>query len=668
MNYLGFDIPLKKASLQSAIRLWVCLLTLGGAALTSARADELFREFYVSPAGDDANPGTLAKPFRTLGHTRDVVRTVNQPIEGNIIVWLRGGTYPLAAPIEFGAADSGVGGHQIVYAAYAQEVPVLSGGVLVTNWTREHGQVYSARLDWDGKLRGLFVNGVRAEMTQGTYKGQGAWGHFTVKGNEPWAETPGETLDGIQFDAVKLPVFANPADVELAQHRIFNSMVLCARDMVVESNHTIVKLQQPSGAIAATMAWGCNLKPTGDFIVRNAYELLSQPGEFYFNRSMHRLYYIARPGEDVPHATIVAPLSEGLVRIAGDSTSDRVKNLAFSGLTFAYDHWLLEKVGDSRGLVGVQSLGLYTRFRADGNWHKDHYDLCDLPQATVNVRNAENIRFERNRFTHLGSGVAVSLVNDVTDSAVTGNVFDDLSGNAVNLGHPTHYVIGGGPLFKPGVAGVCARDVVRDNWIRRVSLDFQQEEAISGFFTEAADISHNDIAGVPYGGIALGWWWGNAEIPASKVPKNNTIAFNRIVDTQQLLPKDGGALYVLGVQPGGRIEGNYIQSNTRLLYLDDGSADWTVTRNVLDPRDTRNIGKSHPGMWLHLWTTNIHDLTITDNFTTITNVLNKGVHCEPVRTRVENPLSAQAQTIVEATGLEPEYRDIAGAESGSQSK
>lgn len=48
-----------------------------------------------------------------------------------------------------------------------------------------------------------------------------------------------------------------------------------------------------------------------------------------------------------------------------------------------------------QSLQSQQSLGLYTRFRADGNWHKSHYDVCDLPQATVDVRNAENIRFER---------------------------------------------------------------------------------------------------------------------------------------------------------------------------------------------------------------------------------------------------------------------------------
>jgi hypothetical protein len=404
------------------------------------------------------------------------------------------------------------------------------------------------------------------------------------------------------------------------------------------------------------MAWHCNISPTNKFTLRNAYELLKHPGEFYFNRATHTLYYFSN-GDDMTRAEVTAPLSEGLLHISGASTNDRVKNLEFHGLTFSFDHWLLNEVGDSRGMVGVQSLGLYTRFRADGNWHRSHYNICDLPQATIELKNCQNIRFERNRFTHLDSGCGISLVNDVVDSAVVGNVFTDLSGNAVNIGHPQHYIIGDGPLFPSGIEGVCARDTIKDNWIRKVSLDFKQEEAISGFFTEAVEISHNDIEGAPYGGIALGWWWGNSEIPPSKVPKNNVIAFNRIVDTQQELPRDGGSIYVLGQQPGGRIESNYVVAPTRLLYPDDGSAYWTISDNVVDPRDMR-VPKRKDGLWLHVWTDRIHDLKIDNNYTTITNALNRGTNCLPAKTHVGFPFPPEAKKIAEEAGLEPAYKEI----------
>ena len=218
-------------------------------------------------------------------------------------------------------------------------------------------------------------------MTQREVRGQGSWGEYMAAGNEPWAEPPGKTLDGIKFDAAEVPALTNPPDVELLQHRTWNFLVLCRRDATTEGGQRIMKLQQPYGAIAATMAWGCNLGPTNKFTIRNAFEFLDTPGQFYFNRATHELFYFAKDGEDMAAAEVSAPLSEGLLRITGSSTNERVKNLIFTGLTFSCDHWQLEQAGNSRGMVGVQSLGLYTRFRADGNHHKSSYNICDLPQA-----------------------------------------------------------------------------------------------------------------------------------------------------------------------------------------------------------------------------------------------------------------------------------------------
>ncbi len=650
--------------MPNSFRLRSAFALLALCAGSHPAAAAVYREFSVSPSGSDSNPGTAARPFRTLARARDAVRAVNAKMTGDIVVSLNAGTYPVAAPIEFGAADSGRNGFRVIYRAQGSQPAVISGGVPVTGWTLDHGNVYKARLDWDGKLRSLYVNGVRAKMTQADFTGQGPWGEFVIKGDEPWAETPGKTFAGIEFNPAEVPVYRNPSDIELLQHRTWNFLVLGVQDIRSVDGHTVFTLQQPYGAIAATLAWHCYADPKAKFTIRNAYELLRNPGEFYFDRTTHTLYYVNN-GEDMSRATVIAPLSEGLLRIAGNSPADRAENLTFTGITFSYDHWQLEKVGDSRGMVGVQSLALYTRFRADGNWHKTHYDVCDLPQATVDVRNARNIRFERDRFLHLASGVAVSLVNDVVDSAVSGNVFRDLSGNAVNVGHPQHYIIGGGPLFQ-GIAGVCARDVVSNNWIRDVSLDFKQEEAISGFFTQAVEISHNDIRGVPYGAIALGWWWGNAEIPPSKVSRDNIIAYNRIVDSQQQLPRDGGSIYVLGEQPGSRIEYNYVRSPTRTLYADDGSAYWTIAHNVVDPRDTRDIPNRKDGQWLFLWTPRIHDVTVRDNYTTTANTRNEATNSTPVDTHLEKDLTPAALAIVEKTGLEPAYKDIAEPEPAKQ--
>lgn len=44
-------------------------------------------EFYVSPNGSDANPGTLSQPFRALGRAREAVRELK--LEGDGVHWGR---------------------------------------------------------------------------------------------------------------------------------------------------------------------------------------------------------------------------------------------------------------------------------------------------------------------------------------------------------------------------------------------------------------------------------------------------------------------------------------------------------------------------------------------------------------------------------------------------
>ncbi|MFF3503357.1 hypothetical protein [Streptomyces sp. NPDC003247] len=64
------------------------------ASASTAAPAAIQATYYVAPDGDDANPGTLTQPFRTLQHARDVVRTVNSDMTGDIHVCLRAETTP----------------------------------------------------------------------------------------------------------------------------------------------------------------------------------------------------------------------------------------------------------------------------------------------------------------------------------------------------------------------------------------------------------------------------------------------------------------------------------------------------------------------------------------------------------------------------------------------
>src|SRR5207244_599178 len=91
----------------------LAVTVLAAAALTAAITNQMPASaatqatYYVASTGNDTNPGTITSPFRTLQRARDVVRTVNANMTGDINVFLRGGTYPVSSTIDFGSGDSG---------------------------------------------------------------------------------------------------------------------------------------------------------------------------------------------------------------------------------------------------------------------------------------------------------------------------------------------------------------------------------------------------------------------------------------------------------------------------------------------------------------------------------------------------------------------------------
>lgn len=94
------------------------------AAAWCAGADALAGDrpsIFVSPAGDDANSGTLQAPLKTLARAFDVrqERFAGKPWS----VLLREGVYEQTNTLSVGPADSG-----LRLAAYNGERAILSGG------------------------------------------------------------------------------------------------------------------------------------------------------------------------------------------------------------------------------------------------------------------------------------------------------------------------------------------------------------------------------------------------------------------------------------------------------------------------------------------------------------------------------------------------------------
>ncbi|GIJ06986.1 hypothetical protein Van01_02000 [Micromonospora andamanensis] len=628
---------------------------------------------YVAPGGNDANPGTLASPFRTLQRARDVVRTKTATMTGDIQVYLRGGSYPVSSTIEFGASDSGTNGHRVIYAAYPDEAPVLEAGVQVTGWTQHSGNIWKAPLDRANKLRALYVNGQRAYMAAKTITSAGCHGTYNITaGQADWAWESGSQCEGARYNPADFPAIPrNQDDIEIETATTWTTAIVGVRQVTTsgDGQSRIALFQQPGAAIAQG-AFNGNAQINGSHKVMNAYEFLDTPGEFYFDKSSRTLYYYKAGADNMSTATVFAPNNVATVlRIAGTSTSNHARNITFSGLTVRHSDWNLFNVAGSvykqaqQGNLGAQA---YAR----GNFHVYYYRNVDVAPGIIHMQNASGIRLERNRIAHTGAD-GINMINDVTNTQLVGNYTNDIAGSAISVGHPQHVYIGdhtssNREKYPPQVEGLPKNIEIRNNYIHDSSVLFNGHGAVAAYFADTLTVQHNRIEKAPWAGITMGWGWWNFDGSSGSIApnrptttaKNNTISHNHIIDTVQRL-SDTAPIYTLGSQPGTTIHNNYLHGvpagHKYGLHPDEGSAFITFRDNVLsvDKNITWMINSDDFGRK--------HDLSITSTYGPINKVSNKNLPNSTIHDILVSSdyvWPAAAYGIAVNSGLQDSYRDI----------
>ncbi len=300
----GFPHPLVVSCVAAVV-----LLT----TLAAAQAEPV--KLYVSPAGNDAWSGKLPEarqangPFATLARAQAEVRRLvaaGAPA-GGITVFVRAGTYELAAPLALGLEDSGAG-CPVTYRAYAGERPVLRGARKVTGFKPYQGKILQASLQGTPlqgvAFRQLFFQGERQIMAR----------YPNVDPKDPhfgeWAHVL--AVDG---DQVK-DHFTCTNDVIKNWTRLDQAQV-CIHPAYGWA-WSVVPIKSVDRA-TATIVLGQNVAydmQVGDrYYVQNLLEELDSPGEWYFDRGTSTLYFW--PPSELRDGDVVAPTLADLVVMKG---------------------------------------------------------------------------------------------------------------------------------------------------------------------------------------------------------------------------------------------------------------------------------------------------------------------------------------------------------------
>ena len=178
-------------------------------------------DFHVAPEGLDTNPGTAAAPFATLARARGAVRgKIKDGLTKDIVVEIRGGTYPVTETLTFGPEDSGTEKFSITYAAAPGEKVVLSGGRKISGWKKGPGEIWTVELPevkagrW--YFRQLFVNGRRAVRARTPNADeQTPW--WRIRSSDAKYE---DTTTPITLSVTgQIKAYQNPGDVEAGLHQ-----------------------------------------------------------------------------------------------------------------------------------------------------------------------------------------------------------------------------------------------------------------------------------------------------------------------------------------------------------------------------------------------------------------------------------------------------------------
>jgi hypothetical protein len=333
--------------------------------------------FYVSPKGNDNNPGTRNLPYQSLDAARDAARNAGAELKKIVIL---PGTWFLSETFELNSKDNGL----IIEAEVPGTVSIY-GGQEIGNWQPGDDGFWYADLPevkegaWD--FRALVVNGTLAERARfpqsGTFLHKQVWDVKMLPAIAGyWQRQP--------FPEEKIIMAYNPEDIpetldiKNAEIRVYHmwdeSMVGVAHNNTNEHVFTFTKpATYPPGAFGIMK-----------YVIFNTREGMTHPGQWYLDRTAGRLVYWPAKELDMKSATIIAPRIEKVIEIAGTKESP-VDHIALRGIS-----------------IQVTTIPLKPAGWAGGSF-----------EGALSIRFAEHCEFENLEiFNTAGLGISADQVNN----------------------------------------------------------------------------------------------------------------------------------------------------------------------------------------------------------------------------------------------------------------
>jgi len=600
--------------------------------------NKVWREIFVSADAKTNGNGSQASPYKTIEEAVAAVRKINKSMRGDIVVNILPGEYVLDKKIDLTVEDGGYNGYNVIYKGASETVkPLISGGTRLTGWEPHEKGIWKIKAEGHDEIRQLYINGFNAQRARSKYI-------YTFSDTYDDPETVDYLVDGYSVSKLNAPVISKPQYAELVYNQLWSQQRVPVKKIVDGGDVWWYVFDQPYFD-QQTRIYNAHTAPLagGKSYIENAYELIDEPGEFYFDRDTKEIFYYPFPEEDLKTAETVVGRTELMFTLQGESKDNRIENIIFDNLDFRYGTW-----------SDVSRTGI-AFFQADCiiDENTDPNRVQSFGRhvpAVVDIDYARGIVIRNCNFQNVGcSGIAMS--HFVNDAKVYGNVFKDIMGTAVMAG--TWNVA---PDFGNVPSDLCENIVIANNVVKRNGLEFSGCAAIGIYYARNTVVAHNDIEDTPYTGITLGWGWGS-QTPVKLDGSNHKVINNRIEDISKTV-RDGGHIYTLSQMNNTLIKGNYCIKSKDYggVYLDTGASMLTITENVFKEctydniafgRGTTQIGNRAFNNWADQPQHNTYKWIGTDSVLELPQQIMEG-----------EEWPERAKEVMENAGLQDEYKHL----------
>lgn len=260
--------------------------------------------YYISPSGSDSNVGTSqTSPWKTISK----VNTVSL-LPGDQILFQRGGTFRGNLAI----TQSGTSANPIVISSYGTgNNPIFLGSQLISGWVLHQGNIWKAQVPFSQVVH-VFSND--SLMTLARYPNTG------------WLRNVSGSNSNITD-----PMLVQPANY-------WNGSTMVIRSQIWSYDTARVFSYSPGNISFRPISYNLSNYEWGYFI-RNKFEELDTPGEWFFNQNTSTLYYYPISGNPLNEIieAVVTNLSTNAcgIRTTWLKTDVIIENLDFRKYGYA---------------------------------------------------------------------------------------------------------------------------------------------------------------------------------------------------------------------------------------------------------------------------------------------------------------------------------------------